>query len=93
MQEPRKKLLQSTKLKPIIFGVSPRGILRVDPKTKELLGFWHYNVLKNWAYSKRTFVLVGVACSHGGVVMIVTMFCAGIYRQELSSGIEPSQVD
>ncbi len=30
----------------------------MDPKTKELLGFWQYNVLKNWAYSKRTFVLV-----------------------------------
>ena len=65
LQEPRKKLLQSTKLKPVIFGVGPRGILRVDPKTKELLGFWHYNVLKNWAYSKRTFVLVGVVSGCG----------------------------
>ena len=62
-QEPRKKLLQSTKLKPVIFGVGPRGVLRVDPKTKELLGFWQYNVLKNWAYSKRTFVLVRISHS------------------------------
>lgn len=60
-QEPRKKLLHSTKLKPVILGVSPKGILRVDPKTKELLGFWSYSVLKNWAYSMRTFVLV---CGH-----------------------------
>ncbi len=62
--------MQSTKLKPIIFGVGPQGILRVDPKTKELLGFWDYNVLKNWAYSKRTFVLVGVASGRGHHVTV-----------------------
>lgn len=44
----------------MLFGIGPAGILRMDLKTKEVLGFWHYNVLKNWAYSKRTFVLVGV---------------------------------
>ncbi len=59
-QEPRKKLLHSTKLKPVLLGVSPKGILRVDPKTKEVLDFWDFMVLKNWAYSKRTFVLVSL---------------------------------
>ena len=58
IQEPRKKLLQSTKLKPIIIGVGSQGVLRVDPKTKEVLDTWHYSCLRNWAYSKRTFVLV-----------------------------------
>lgn len=56
-REPRKKLLQSTKLKPIIIGVGSQGVLRVDPKTKEVLDTWHYSCLRNWAYSKRTFVL------------------------------------
>lgn len=64
LQEPRKKLLQSTKLKPIIIGVGPQGVLRVDPKTKEVLDTWSYSVLRNWAYSKRTFVLVSVWAPH-----------------------------
>ena len=46
------------KLKPILLGVSSKGILRVDPKTKEVLDMWDYQVLKNWAYSRKTFVLV-----------------------------------
>lgn len=80
LQEPRKKLLQSTKLKPVIFGVGPKGILRVEPKTKELLGFWPYSVLKNWAYSKRTFVLVGVAFNADEGVWLIILFpvCVGI---------------
>ena len=53
-------MLQSTKLKPIIIGVGPQGVLRVDPKTKEVLDTWSYSVLRNWAYSKRTFVLVSL---------------------------------
>jgi len=57
LQEPRKKLLQSTKLKPILLGVSSKGVMRVDPKTKEVLDMWEFQVLKNWAYSRRTFVL------------------------------------
>jgi len=56
-REPRKKLLQSTKLKPILLGVSSKGVMRVDPKTKEVLDMWEFQVLKNWAYSRRTFVL------------------------------------
>ena len=59
-QEPRRKLLHSTKLKPILIGVNSKGVLRVDHKTKEILDMWDYQVLKNWAYSKRTFVLVSV---------------------------------
>jgi hypothetical protein len=59
VQEPRKKLLQSTKLKPT--GVGPQGVLQVDQKTKEVLDTWSYYVLRNWAYSKRTFVLVSTA--------------------------------
>ena len=51
-------MLQSTKLKPVILGVGPRGIMRVDPKTKEVLDTWDYQVLRNWAYSRKTFVLV-----------------------------------
>ena len=58
VQEPRKKLLQSTKLKPIMIGVSYKGIMRMDPKTKDILDTWDFQVLKNWAYSRRTFVLV-----------------------------------
>ncbi len=42
----------------MLLGVSSKGILRVDHKTKEVLDFWDFMVLKNWAYSKRTFVLV-----------------------------------
>lgn len=56
-REPRKKLLQSTKLKPIMIGVSYKGIMRMDPKTKDILDTWDFQVLKNWAYSRRTFVL------------------------------------
>lgn len=56
-REPRRKLLHSTKLKPILIGVNSKGVLRVDHKTKEVLDMWEYQVLKNWAYSKRTFVL------------------------------------
>ena len=57
-QEPRKKVLHSTKLKSVILGVGPHGIMRVDPKTKEVLDMWDYQVLRNWAYSRKTFVLV-----------------------------------
>jgi hypothetical protein len=57
VREPRKKVLQSTKLKPIVLGVGPYGIMRVDPKTKEVLDSWDYQVLRNWAYSRKTFVL------------------------------------
>ncbi|KAL5516767.1 hypothetical protein EMCRGX_G002176 [Ephydatia muelleri] len=56
-REPRRKLLHSTKLKPILIGVNSKGVLRVDHRTKEVLDMWDYQVLKNWAYSKRTFVL------------------------------------
>ena len=45
-------------MKPILLGVGPHGIMRVDPKTKEVLGSWDYQVLRNWAYSRKTFVLV-----------------------------------
>jgi hypothetical protein len=31
--------------------------MRVCPKSKEVLDFWEYQVLKNWAYSRRTFVI------------------------------------
>ena len=58
LQEPRKMLLQNTKLKPVLIGVSKKGISRVDYKTKEQLDLWDYQVLKNWAYSRKTFVLV-----------------------------------
>ena len=62
-------MLQSTKLKPVILGVGPRGIMRVDPKTKEVLDTWDYQVLRNWAYSRKTFVLVRevelLAIQHG----------------------------
>lgn len=51
-------MLQSTKLKPVVLGVGPNGIMRVDPKTKEVLDSWDYQVLRNWAYSRKTFVLV-----------------------------------
>ena len=60
MQEPRKKVLQSTKLKPVVLGVGPYGIMRVDPKNKEVLDSWDYQVLRNWAYSRKTFVLVSI---------------------------------
>jgi hypothetical protein len=43
--------------------------MRVDHRTKEVLDTWDYQVLKNWAYSKRTFVLVRGNC--GGVVVWV----------------------
>ena len=33
-------------------------LYRVDYKTKEQLDLWDYQVLKNWAYSRKTFVLV-----------------------------------
>ena len=51
------------KLKPILLGVSSKGILRIDPKTKEVLDMWDFQVLKNWAYSRKTFVLVSVGRS------------------------------
>ena len=51
-------MLQNTKLKPVLIGVSKKGISRVDYKTKEQLDLWDYQVLKNWAYSRKTFVLV-----------------------------------
>jgi hypothetical protein len=57
VREPRKKMLHSTKLKPIILGVGPQGIMRVDPKTKEVVDTWDFQVLRNWAYSRKTFVL------------------------------------
>ena len=47
-------LLQNTKLKPVLIGVSKRGISRVDYKAKEQLDLWDYQVLKNWAYSRKT---------------------------------------
>ena len=34
--------------------------MRVDPKNKEVLDLWDYQVLRNWAYSRKTFVLVSV---------------------------------
>ena len=42
-------LLQNTKLKPVLIGVSKKGISRVDYKTKEQLDLWDYHdqVLKN----------------------------------------------
>ena len=61
LQEARKRLLQSARLRPILFGVNKHGISRVCPKSKEVLEFWEYQVLKNWAYSRRTFVLVSEA--------------------------------
>jgi len=39
--------------------------MRVDPKTKEVLDMWEFQVLKNWAYSRRTFVLVSVGEGRG----------------------------
>lgn len=57
VREPRRRLLQSARLKPVLLGVNKRGIMRVCPKTKEVLDSWEYQVLKNWAYSRRTFVL------------------------------------
>ena len=50
------ELLHSTKLKPILVGVSSKGVLRVDQRTKEVLDMWEYQVLKNWTNAKRTFV-------------------------------------
>ena len=58
LQEARRRLLHSAKLKPVLLGVNKRGIMRVCPKTKEVLESWEYPVLKNWAYSRRTFVVV-----------------------------------
>ena len=50
-------LLQNTKLKPSE-SEQEGSISRVDYKTKEQLDLWDYQVLKNWAYSRKTFVLV-----------------------------------
>ena len=60
IQEARRRLLQGAKLKPVLLGINRRGIMRLCPKTKEVQDFWEYQVLKNWAYSRRTFVVVGV---------------------------------
>jgi hypothetical protein len=58
VREPRRKIFQSTKLRPVLLGINEKGIMRVCPKSKEVLDFWEYQVLKNWAYSRRTFVIV-----------------------------------
>lgn len=36
MQEVKKRFLQNNKLTPILIGISREGIIRVDPKTKEV---------------------------------------------------------
>ena len=75
------------KLKPILLGVSSKGILRIDPKTKEVLDMWDFQVLKNWAYSRKTFVLVSVGRSRGRGVeefaayYFIERLCAGERRE------------
>ena len=36
LQEVKKRFLQNNKLTPILIGISREGIIRVDPKTKEV---------------------------------------------------------
>ena len=87
------------KLKPILLGVSSKGILRVDPKTKEVLDMWDYQVLKNWAYSRKTFVLVSVGRGGRGegkgveefVVHMWENLCAGECEGEEVRGEEMNQ--
>lgn len=58
LQEPRKRFFQNTKLMPMLLGVSKTGVMRVDPKTKEVLDSWDYRIIRNWAYTPKTFLLV-----------------------------------
>lgn len=64
LQEPRKRFFQNTKLMPMLLGVSKTGVMRVDPKTKEVLDSWDYRIIRNWAYTSKTFLLVR-AEAHG----------------------------
>ncbi len=59
-QEPHKRRLHGVKLKPLLIGVCSTGILKVDSITNELLSFWSYDVLKNWAYSLSTIAFVSM---------------------------------
>ena len=43
---------------PMLLGVSRTGVVRVDPKTKEVLDSWDYRIIRNWAYTAKTFLLV-----------------------------------
>ena len=43
---------------PMLLGVSKTGVMRVDPKTKEVLDSWDYRIIRNWAYTAKTFLLV-----------------------------------
>ena len=86
------------KLKPILLGVNSKGILRVDPKTKEVLDMWDYQVLKNWAYSRKTFVLVswGEVGGEGGrgediVLLVWENLGAGECEGEEVRGVEINQ--
>ena len=42
----------------MLLGVSKTGVMRVDPKTKEVLDSWDYRIIRNWAYTAKTFLLV-----------------------------------
>jgi hypothetical protein len=57
VKEPRKRFFQNTKLMPMLLGVCKTGVMRVDPKSKEVLDFWEYRIVKNWAYTTNTFLL------------------------------------
>lgn len=46
--------------------------MRVCPKTKEVLDNWEYQVLKNWAYSKRSFVVVSLVDFDIKIQLLIT---------------------
>ena len=53
LQEVKKRFLQNNKLTPILIGISREGIIRVDPKTKEV------NILHcDPCFQLRTFYIV-----------------------------------
>ena len=67
---------------PMLLGVSKTGVMRVDPRTKEVLDSWDYRIIRNWAYTAKTFLLVrddlgwqGARLGAGGTVDRAVQLC------------------
>lgn len=66
---------------PMLLGVSRTGVIRVDPKTKEVLDSWDYRIIRNWAYTAKTFLLVrGSSGWQGTHIVCVTVGSAVLWN-------------
>lgn len=56
-KEVKQRALLNNKLTPILIGINHDGVVRVDPKTKEILDMWPYQVIQNWGFGSKTLML------------------------------------